>query len=87
MAKKSAWPQQRHDEMHECCANCDWLWSLEDWRDYPKGRFTRNVCGVLALDKSVMALFGDLTEPGNRCELFKPKEREKNDGKCIFRKD
>lgn len=58
--------------MKECCANCKHLWCMEDWTDYPCGQFHRKVCGLFASEKSVMALYGDLTADYSICECFSP---------------
>lgn len=58
----------------ECCANCDSLFEMEDWHDFPQGQFFRKVCGLFVKEKRVMALYGDLTIPGSLCEGFKRKD-------------
>lgn len=60
--------------MKECCANCRYLFEMEDWTEYPKGQFFRKVCGLFAKENSVMALYGDLT--GSMCEGFVPRRAD-----------
>ena len=64
--------------MTECCLNCEHLWTIEDWTDYPNGHFIGEVCGAFADDKSVMALYGDLGDASSICECYVPR-KGKND--------
>lgn len=59
---KEKWPN--------CCANCKHLWKMEDWTDYPNGQYFRDVCGAFAKDKSIMALYGDITSRTAFCECY-----------------
>lgn len=61
--------------MKECCTNCKYLWEMEDWEDYPNENYIRPVCGALAYEQRVMALFGNLHT--SMCEMYE----EKNDDK------
>ena len=58
----------------ECCANCKYLWEMEDWKGYPIENYIRPVCGALAYEQRVMAIFGDLHT--NMCEMFEEKRNE-----------
>lgn len=64
--------------MKECCANCKYLWKMEDWTNYLNGRYMRDVCGVFADEKEVMALYGDLTAQYAFCECYVAKNANKD---------
>lgn len=52
---------------------------MEDWTDYPKGQYFRNVCGVFGNEKWVMALYGDLNDSSiSFCECYTPRKENTN---------
>lgn len=67
-------PPKELAELVRTCSNCEYLWEMEDWKGYPKGDFIRLVCGALAYEQRVMALFGNLHT--SMCEMYEEKKNE-----------
>lgn len=69
---------ERNTKMTECCANCKYLWKMEDWTDYPKGQYFRNVCGAFDYKKTIMAIYVDINDSSLFCNCYVPREDEIN---------